>query len=422
MRIQIPEALDFLFTPARYKVAYGGRGGAKSWSFARALLTKAIEKPLRILCAREIQKSIKDSVWQLLADQIKALEMQDSYRVLDKSIEGRNGSEFQFEGLRYNVDSIRSKEGIDIAAIFEAKNVSKNSWETLIPTIRKEDSEIWAEFNPELETDETYIRLVKNPPTNSIVRKVSWRDNPWFPEVLMQELRDLKARDEDAYLNVWEGFCRVTLEGAIYADELRDATREGRICKVPYDERLAVHTFWDFGWSDMTSIWFAQKAGFDYHLIDFHQARLKKLPYYLEQLQNRRYVYGIDYLPHDAEHESVAAPSIKRQMESAGRKTKIIDRVPRIDLGIKATRTIFNRLYIDETKCADGLQALRHYSYDVDEHGKWSKDPKHDENSHAADALRTLGESIGMPDRRNVQEAVEVVTYTRDEEMASWMG
>ena len=419
--ISIPKALKFLNEPTRYKVAYGGRGGGKSWGFCRALLGLARVNPLRILCAREIQKSIKDSVYQLLVDQIKQLGLQDFYTIHSSSITGRNGSQFTFEGLRYNVDSIRSLEGIDICAVFEAANVTKNSWETLIPTIRKPGSEIWVEFNPILETDETYKRFVKHPPPSAVVRKISWRDNPWFPEVLVQELRTLQARDQDAYLNVWEGNCRVTLEGAIYAAELREATQEGRICRVPYDQRVPVHTFWDLGFADHTSIWFAQKVGFEYHLIDFYQNRLQKLPHYIQMLQNRGYVYGTHFLPHDADHGGLAADPISKQVRDIGYKVQTVSRIPNIKLGIGAVRTLFNRLYIDEGKCEEGLQALRHYSYDVDEHGQWSKDPRHDENSHAADALRTLGESIAGVDKPKEKQQVQVVQWSKGMENTAWM-
>ena len=422
MRIEIPDAFQYLFKPARYKVAYGGRGGAKSWSFVRALLLRAFQQPTRILCTREIQDSIKQSVHQLIRDQIYKLGMEDFFHVKDKLITGANGSEFQFEGLRYNVDSIRSKEGIDICAVFEAKNVSKASWEVLIPTIRSDDSEIWVEFNPELDTDETYTRFVTKPPPNSIVKKVSWADNLYFPAVLKQELETLKVNDYDAYLNVWEGFCRVTLEGSIYADELRKMQTENRIRHVPYDEALPVQTFWDLGWADCTSILFVQKAGFEYHLIDAYQNRLKKLPHYMKVLQDKEYIYGTHYLPHDAEHEMLGAESIKKQMERANHKVITMQRPAVKQLGINAVRTVFNRLYVDEVKCADALQAWRHYRYEINERGQWSKEPFHDENSHYADALQTLGQSIGVVARAKSEEPqIASPAYDREAASVSWL-
>jgi phage terminase large subunit len=421
LQAELPDALGFLFEPHRYKVAYGGRGGAKSWGFARALLIQGWEKNLRVLCAREFQNSIKDSVHKLLAEQIKTLDMGMSYEVQLTSIKNRqNGSEFSFEGLRHNIDKIKSYEGVDRCWVEEAKNVSKASWETLIPTIRKADSEIWVSFNPELETDETYKRFVLTPPPNSAVRKITYRDNPWFPQVLKDELNTLKERDEDAYLNVWEGHCRITLHGAIYAQELRQATLENRITKVPYDESQPVHTFWDLGWSDCTSIWFAQKVGFEYRLIDFYQNRLQKLAHYLKVLQDRGYIYGSHYLPHDADNESLGSESIAKTM---GRihKVVVVPRVTEKVNGLKATREIFPRCWFDAEKCADGIQSLRHYRYEVDEYGQFSKFPLHDENSHGADAFETFARSINR--KHEVEQKTEYVqpVYQAESAEVAWL-
>src|SRR6185437_15618646 len=154
-----PEKLSYLFKPKRYKVAYGGRGGAKSWGFARALLILGAQKPLRILCTRETQKSIGDSVHKLLDDQIKLLGLEKFYEVQKSAIIGANGTEFIFAGIRQNVHNLKSYEACDICWVEEAQTVSKSSWDVLVPTIRKEGSEIWVSFNPDLETDETYQRF-----------------------------------------------------------------------------------------------------------------------------------------------------------------------------------------------------------------------------------------------------------------------
>jgi phage terminase large subunit len=162
---EFPDKLKFLFTPMRYKVARGGRGSAKSWSVARALLIQGANRPLRILCTREIQKSIQQSVHQLLSDQIKALKLDSFYQVLNNEIRGINGTEFYFSGLSNETSaSLKSFEGVDIVWCEEAQNISKQSWDILLPTIRKPDSEIWVTFNPDLETDETYQRFVVNKP------------------------------------------------------------------------------------------------------------------------------------------------------------------------------------------------------------------------------------------------------------------
>jgi phage terminase large subunit len=158
--------------------------------------------------------------FRLLSDQIANLGLGSFYSIKDAEIVGQNGTAFTFHGLRHNIDNIKSLEGADICWVEEAQTVSKSSWEKLIPTIRKDGSEIWATFNPELEQDDTYQRFIVKPPTGAVVVKMTWRDNPWFPAVLRQEMEDLKTRDEAAYQNVYEGHCKSTVEGAIYAKEL----------------------------------------------------------------------------------------------------------------------------------------------------------------------------------------------------------
>lgn len=202
----IPKIFKGLLQPARYKIYYGGRGGAKSWAFARALVIMAAETRLRILCAREFQTSIADSVHKLISDQIDILGLSEEYEIGRTYIRSKAGGEFLFKGIRHNIKEIKSTEGIDICWVEEAESVSAESWDVLIPTIRKENSEIWISFNPREEDAPTYKRFVLNPPPNSIVQKVNWRDNPHFPEVLNQERLYLKEIDpEGAYLNVWEG-------------------------------------------------------------------------------------------------------------------------------------------------------------------------------------------------------------------------
>ncbi|GAA5786127.1 PBSX family phage terminase large subunit [Chitiniphilus shinanonensis] len=194
-----------LFRPARYKVFHGGRGGGKSWEIARALVLIASSRKVRILCAREIQNTIKDSVHKLLKDQIEALGLTPWFTVTDTSIRSSVGSEFIFKGLRYDVQGVKSTEGVDICWVEEAQTVSADSWEVLIPTIRKEASEIWISFNPHEESDPTYQRFVLNPPDDAVVVEVNYCDNPWFPDVLRKEMEYCKRVDYDAYEHIWLG-------------------------------------------------------------------------------------------------------------------------------------------------------------------------------------------------------------------------
>jgi phage terminase large subunit len=243
MNAEFPEKLEFLFEPHRYKIGWGGRGSAKSWSFARALLIQGATRRLRILCARETQKSLKDSVHTLLRDQVELLGFRHRYHVGEAVIEGNNGTEIIFAGLKHNVNNIKSVEACDIVWVEEAQSVSDASWEVLIPTIRKNGSEIWASLNPLLETDATYKRFILNPPPNAKVVKIGWQDNPWFPDVLRIEMEHLRDTDPKAYQHVWEGACKSAVDGAIYGEELKKAEAEGRITTVSCDRTKPVQTF-----------------------------------------------------------------------------------------------------------------------------------------------------------------------------------
>ncbi len=392
---ELPKQLEFLKEPHRYKVIYGGRGGAKSWTVARYLLALGVSRTIRVVCAREIRRSLKDSVRRLLIDQIEALGFGAHYSVADEVIKGANGSTFLFAGLKHNVEAIRSHEGVDICWVEEAQGVSRQAWETLIPTIRKEGSEIWVTFNPRDETDETWQRFVVRPPKDAVVRAVSWRDNGWFSDVLYAECEDLRERDPDAHAHIWEGQCRKAVEGAVYGEEMARARSEGRLTSVPYDPSTPVHTFWDLGWSDCVSIWMAQAVGLEFRVIDFLQGALKPVDWYVGELNKRGYVWGEDWLPHDARAETLAAAgrTIESQMKSLGRTVRIVEQVPVTD-GINAARGVLRRCWFDADRCAEGLNALRHYRYDVDEDGRLSRKPRHDWASHGADAFRYLAVSL----------------------------
>jgi len=211
----VPPAYTFLFDQARTKVCYGGRGAGRSWSFARALVLRAQERKTRILCAREFQSSITESVHRLLADQIELLGFANEFDVQAYTILVRNGSEFLFEGLHANVSKIKSLEGIDIVWVEEGEAITEHSWQTLTPTIRKTGSEIWCTFNPHLASDPTYKRFVTAPLTNAIVRKTTFRDNPFFPKELEDERLYLQSVDDDAYRWIWEGECRTIADALI---------------------------------------------------------------------------------------------------------------------------------------------------------------------------------------------------------------
>lgn len=216
--LDIPPAYAPFVSPSRYKVAYGGRGSAKSWTIAQLLVAKAFTRFCRVLCVREYQSSIADSVHKLLADRIDALGLRPWFDITANSIRCQiTGSEFIFKGLKRSIHEVRSTEGVTDCWVEEAHAVSEESWLILIPTIFRTDaSELWVSFNPDLATDPTYKRFVLHPPPGATVLNTSWRDNPRFPPGLELERRHMLATDQDAYDWVWEGRTRHVSEAIVF--------------------------------------------------------------------------------------------------------------------------------------------------------------------------------------------------------------
>lgn len=209
LRFEIPKSMvKFFVLGPRYRVVYGGRGSVKSWTIARALLVLGCKRKLRILCAREFQKSIRESVHYLLKSQVDRLGLNDEYVIQDTRIFNRwTGTEFIFVGLHHNVTSLKSMEAVDICWIEEAETVSRESWDILDPTIRKPGSEIWISFNPREETDPIYqmFAIKEKRMPGAVVVEVGWVDNPWLPEELRVQAEYMRANDIERYEHVWGG-------------------------------------------------------------------------------------------------------------------------------------------------------------------------------------------------------------------------
>jgi len=354
---EFPEQLAFLFEPHDYKIVYGGRSGLKSWNFARALLILGVSKKLRILCTREVQKSIKDSVHKLLGDQIELLELGGNYQVLEKSIRGINGTDFLFAGLStQTVESIKSYEGIDIVWVEEAQVVKKRSWDILEPTIRKKGSEIWISFNPILESDETYQRFITNTPEDAVVKFLTFRDNPWHNEILEKRRLHCKQYDPEGYKNIWEGLCRPAVEGAIFYNEIQAAEAENRIRNVPYDPMLKVHLVLDLGY-DAIGCALVQKLMSEIRIIEYVEVTQTELTVFSSYLKQRPYNWGRIWLPHDGfakklEAEGKSSYSILKAQgwDVAPKKEVVI--LSSVEEGIRVTRTKFGQMYFDKNKTA----------------------------------------------------------------------
>lgn len=382
-----PEKLGFLFHPHRYKVAYGGRDGAKSWSFARALIILGLEQPLRIGCFREVQKSIKDSVHKLLSDQIEEMGLSGSYDILKTEIRAKNGTEIGFAGLSSQTrDSIKSYEGLDIAWVEEAQSVSKRSWDILIPTIRALNSEIWASFNPDMDTDDTYKRFVIDPPLEAKVVKINFSDNPWKSKVLDAERERMKEQSPDDYDHIYLGECRPAIEGAIYYNEVSKLRSSNRLTNVPYDPMLKVHVITDLGYNDYMSLILVQRLGSELRIIRYIEDRQRYIPSYHQELKDLKLNYGKLYLPHDGKARHVTGSSAQEQFQSLGWDVEIVEDIG-IEQGIRKAREIFPRVIIDKTNASELLSRLGRYRRRVNAEGQAST-PMHDDESHGADGFR----------------------------------
>lgn len=392
---RFPKKLEFLFKPARYKVARGGRGSGKSWGFARALLIRGANQTTRVLCTREVQKSIQQSVHQLLSDQVEALGLSGFYQVLQSEIRAPNGTRFYFSGLSDQTkDSLKSFEGVDIAWVEEAQNITNASWENLIPTIRKEGSEIWMTYNPQLESDPTHERFTLTPPPDCENVEMNYADNPWFPEVLEAERVHAKATMKaEVYAHIWEGKCKPAVEGAIYFDQMAQAG--SRIGNCPHDPLLKTHGVWDLGFNDSMAIILVQKVSSEIRVVHYIEGSQRTLADYSAELKALRLDdqpinWGHHYLPHDGfakRHQTG-----KMDSEVLGGLGWSVQRTPMMDVesGIKRAREVFSRVYFNKDRTTRLVESLKRYRRQINQQTNEPGNPLHDEYSHAADAFRYM--------------------------------
>lgn len=405
---QLPPKLAFLMDMHPYKVVYGGRFGLKTRSFAIALLNLGATQKLRILCCREVMTSIKESVYEELKTLIEALGLSPFYRVMEKEIRGRNGTVFIFAGLHgTSVTGIKSYGNLDIVWVEEAQAVLKRSWNILIPTVRAENSEIWVSFNPDMDSDDTWKRWVEHPPPGAVVVKTGWQDAAelgWFPANENNKRLHCQKYEADDYENIWEGAPKTVVAGAIYTREILAMITDRRIRPTPYDPRLPVHRIWDLGWNDAMSIIMVQKTTPTVvSIINYREDSGRRYDELIEDMKVTGYRFGIDYMPHDAEHHHpTSGTNARKVMEGLGCRVKII---PRSDpeARIRASRNMFPRVYIDDTDrpCDSGfygaqrlIDCLKRYKRNIPKTTNEPMAPTHDQYSHAADAFGGLAEIV----------------------------
>ncbi len=394
--IVIPSVFKFLRTPSRYKTLYGGRGGGKSVAAHLTLLIMGTERPIRVVCGREIQKSIKDSVHTLLSDMIRKYNLTWFYEIQETVIKGRNGTEFKFRGLKHNITDIKSLEGVDYFCIEEAENVSNNSYEILLPTIRKENSEIWIIFNTKNITDPTYQRFIAKQDPDNLVKKVSYRDNPFFPLVLDKERLKLLKDDPEAYQHIWEGEPDTRRSGAIYAKQIAKAREEGRITTVPYDPAFEVFTAWDLGYGkgNATSIWWLQFVGRELRWLEYYEREGEFIPHFAQVIKAKPYQYMKQghFLPHDGAAGNVRGAAVPQQLRQLGIESTTLDKASSeevISLQRGMLSSILEYSVFDLKKTEEGIFGLENYHFEWDEdRSRFKNKPHHDWSSNPADAAR----------------------------------
>ncbi len=345
LTVKFPKIFKPLDEPYRYKVMYGGRGSAKSWTVARKLILKCTEKPLLILCTRELQKSIKQSVHRLLRGQIELLGLKSFFTITDTSIKGDNGSEFIFLGVKHNTEEIKSTEGVDICWIEEGHSLTEDSWDIIDPTIRKEGSEIWVTFNTRFKFDHIYkMFVVDAPPENSWVRRINHSDNPYFTEVLKNQMLQAKENNYEKFLHIWEGELKQLATGAIFGKQITELKKAGRLTYVPIQKSCEVHSFNDIGKNDPCAWWFMQQVGKEYRFIDYYENRFEDVDHYVRVVKALGYNYGLHWMPHDTDHDRLGMiRNIKEQFEDGGIKPiEIVDRVTDKNIGIQLARDAMN--------------------------------------------------------------------------------
>jgi len=397
LRIEVPRKLKPLLYPRRYKGAYGGRGGAKSHFFAEQIILACYRGSKRVVCIREVQNSIKDSVKQLLCDKIAKFGLQQYFNVLEAEIKGPNGSFIVFKGMQsYNADNIKSLEAFDIAWVEEAQTLSQHSLDLLRPTIRKEGSELWFSWNPRYKTDPIDKFFRKHPPEEAISVFINWQDNPWFPSVLRKEMEHDFVIDPDKAEHIWNG-AYGSSQGAILAKWVNQAIREDRIRSDvffdPYGAPVEVSS--DLGFRDTASWWYWQRCLGGYRLLKYEGDSGLDADDWIPRIQQTLTDLGVKrlgkiWLPHDARAKTFQSKhtSMERFLAAFGSdKVAVVPQSKKLDQ-ISAARAVITKCEFNKDLCEDGLDGLLAWEFEYnDETNVFSREPLHNWASHPSDAF-----------------------------------
>lgn len=367
-------------------------------AFGTSAVIRAASEPIRILCCREIQQSINESVKSMIESRIVAAGLSSFFTIKNTEITAANGSKFIFRGLSdVTADSIKSLDNIDIVWCEEAQALSQRSLDLLLPTIRKETSEIWMSMNPEMDTDPVYTTFIAKPPANARVIQVNWDKNPFWNAALEAERLRSKADDPDRYEHIWEGVPMAATDGAIYRKEMHALSVGNRIRPIAEDPALTTHAIFDLGVADLTSITIAQADISGLRVLAFHEDHGLSLKDYSDWLQQNGWGHVTVWLPHDGRARSLhTGMSSEALMRTYGWQVQIVPSMP-VETGIQQARAALkNAFFSDGEDCNLLLEHLRRYSRNKAGH------PQHDEHSHAADSFRYT--CIAMTHFKNVAE------------------
>lgn len=420
LKIEVPKEFKVLFnldSDLRHIVLYGGRASGKSTSVALSLLVLGMNKKLRILCTREVQNSIADSVHKLLSDLISKYKL-NTWEVQKDIIRNKQtGSEIFFKGLHNNSQSIKSIEGIDIVWIEEAQSVSADSINTLVPTIRKTGSRLIWTFNRLTENDPVWELIVKKADNRTFVQKInSDAIESLLSKEIIEEREKMRIDNPEMFDHVWLGEPMTAKTGSVFGKQLAQARSEGRITKVPYDASTGVYTAWDLGIGDSTVIWFFQVVGREIHFIDHYEGSNEDLGHYISYIQNKPYQYTTHFLPHDSKARELQTGMTRVEFfNNHGIYNIEVLRPTNFSLGQDdidlVARPKFSLCWFDEEKCQRGLECLRAYHYEYDDKNKLLRNkPEHDWSSHSSSAF--IYALMAKTEQLDVKLKVKFKSYT----------
>jgi len=382
--------------PVRYRAAFGGRGSGKSHFFAELLVEECYRNPgTRAVCVREVQKTLRDSSKAVIEEKIKKLGLGAHFNVLQDRIETRGGGLILFQGMQdHTAESIKSLEGVRIVWVEEAQTLSQRSLDLLRPTIRITGSEIWFSWNPRTKEDAVDAFLRQDAPSNAIVVKANWRNNPWWNDVLERERLEYYRKSPWSYDNIWEGEYG-SVEGAYFAQVLAAARAQGRIGRVSADPILPMRAYFDIGGAgkhaDATAIWIVQFVGREIRVIDYLEFAGQTIAFVANALRQHGYEQAQCVFPHDGVNaQALTGKRYVDHWRDAG--FDCLDPIPNQGTGaahqrIEAVRRVFPFCWFNETQCEAGLSALANYHEKVDEQRRIGLGPLHDWSSHCADAF-----------------------------------